>query len=208
MNHLSHRFTHFSNHSILRIGQRTKLTSARIADIVDMGLAIDVGVERIFNRKHWLIYSAEDDDFFVAIQDAFTGLVVTVLTIDYHQNLAWKVDEEFFVKAKLAIESNNIDVLLVDFKMKNRNPRIKEKCKSILVKVRFLDCSNEAKTKQLFSLPAEDFEHSTDNVALNNELKEKIKSACDLKGVNHTSILDVSFGFSKNRGTKFVDWVL
>ncbi|MFQ3190902.1 MAG: hypothetical protein ACI936_002038 [Paraglaciecola sp.] len=206
MNTLCHRFTHFSKHSILRIGQRTKLTPARIADIVDMGLAIDVGVERVFNRKHWLIYSSEDDDFFVAIQDSFTGLVVTVLTIDYHRNLAWKVDKEFFVKAKFAITKDNVDVLLVDFKRKNTSPRKTEECKAIFVKVRFLDANNTVKTKQLFTLPAEDVEHPIDHVVINSELKESIKASCELKGVNYSGILEVLFSFKKSIDTKVVDW--
>jgi hypothetical protein len=93
-------FTHFSNHSIERILQRTKLSCEEIASIIDRGLAVNTGRKPGFNRSHLVFYSIPDDDFFVAIQDDLTGKVVTILTLAYQENLAWRITEQDCTKAR------------------------------------------------------------------------------------------------------------
>ena len=105
---MRHRFSYFSNHALQRIEQRTLLEPNEIADIIDFGLALDTGKEIIFEKTHWLIYSIKDKCHFFIIQDKFTGLVITILPTQYHDNLAWSVDKECFAQAKSNIEQNNI----------------------------------------------------------------------------------------------------
>ncbi len=93
-------FTHFSRHAFKRIASRTKLTCEKISHILDRKLAINTGREPGFNRNHLLFYSDPDDDFYVAIQDTLTGVVITVLPLDYHANLAWHVTPEDCARAK------------------------------------------------------------------------------------------------------------
>ena len=145
---MKHRFTYFSEHALKRLNERTQLTVDCVADIIDMGLAIDTGTEPVFNRKHWLIYSKLDKSFFVVIQDAYTGFVVTVLPMEYHENLAWKVDEMCFIEAKNNIEGNNIPAMLHEFRKRLNS----EPPKSIQIKIRYVDSRNAAKTKSLFKL--------------------------------------------------------
>ena len=77
------QFTHFSKHALLRIDQRTQLNYFDIAKILDGDLAVDVGTVVALDKKHWLFYSEKDDCCFVAIQNAFTGTVITVTASDY-----------------------------------------------------------------------------------------------------------------------------
>lgn len=197
-----HRFTYFSEHAMKRVNERTKLTTNDIADIIDIGLAVDTGTERVFNRKHWLIYSKVDGCFFIAIQDAYTGLVVTVLPIEYHENLAWKVDECFFSKAKSNIELNDISSMLQEFKKKLNH----EPSKVIQVKIRYLDHYGVAKTKNLFKLPAADFNYSSKNVPIDNRFKHSIKQLSELKGVNPLSIFEVLLSSKKEPSPHIIAW--
>ena len=94
------RFAHFSRHALKRIKQRTGVNYFSIADILDGRMAVDIGQEPVFGRRHWLFYSEPDDCCFVAIQDSMSGLVITVLPLEYHANLAWKISLDDCQKAK------------------------------------------------------------------------------------------------------------
>jgi hypothetical protein len=93
-------FAHLSWHAFKRVRQRTSLSCEEIANILDNKLVVNTGKQPGFNRNHLLFYSLRDDDWFVAIQDGLTGTVVTILPLDYHQNLAWKVSQADCEKAK------------------------------------------------------------------------------------------------------------
>ncbi len=199
---MKHRFTYFSKHALTRIHQRTQLTADCIADIIDFGMAIDSGTEPVFNKIHWLIYSAIDKCFFVVIQDTHTGLVVTVLPIKYHQNLAWKVNEVCFSEAKCNIECSDIPTLRQEFSKKFSH----EQPKRIQVKVRYLDINNTPKTKGLFKLHAADFNYSTENIPINNHFKNCITEQCVLAGVNLLSVFEVLLSYHKNKSPRIISW--
>ncbi len=93
-------FAHFSWHAFMRVRQRTSLSCEEIANILDSKLVVNAGKQPGFNRNHLLFYSHRDRDYFVAIQDSLTGTVVTILPLDYHQNLAWKISDAECEKAK------------------------------------------------------------------------------------------------------------
>ena len=83
---------------------RLSLTPAEVADLLDWNLAVDIGVETGTDRVHRLFYSVPDSMCFVAIQDAGDGAVVTVLPIDFHDNIAWQVDVHALEAAKALAE--------------------------------------------------------------------------------------------------------
>ena len=104
------KFTVFSRHALSRIAERTQLTEERIAAILDAGHAVFVGRKPGFDREHWVFYSPDDDTCFVAIRDRLVGKVVTVLPLDYHANLAWKISEEACDQARrLFTESLSVE---------------------------------------------------------------------------------------------------
>lgn len=82
------------HHARVRLRQRTSLEPEAFLAMLDGNLSVSVGVEPFTRRRHRLIYSVADRAHFVAVQDFETGEVVTVLPIDYHENLAWELSEK------------------------------------------------------------------------------------------------------------------
>lgn len=83
--------TNFSFHAYARVFDRISLSHQELAHILDAEKAFNIGQENKSNRVHKLFYSEKDDICFVAVQDIKTGTVITVLPIDYHENIAWKI---------------------------------------------------------------------------------------------------------------------
>lgn len=79
----------FSEHALIRIKERTKLSGHAIAQLLDGHYVVVMGAKPGLHRNHILFYSEPDDDYFIIIQDALDGTCVTVLPLDYHGNLAW-----------------------------------------------------------------------------------------------------------------------
>ena len=92
--------TKFTKHATSRIEKRTRLSIKQLADILDSEQPVYVGCNKGTSRIHRLLYSGKDDEFFVAVQDRRSGDVITLLPIDYHENLAWKVSAR---KLKVAL---------------------------------------------------------------------------------------------------------
>lgn len=84
-------FCHLSKHAFSRLEQRTKLTPEALMRLLDAGAVVNAGKEPCSNREHLLFFSDLDNKCFVAIQDSLSGEVVTLLPLDYHENLAWKI---------------------------------------------------------------------------------------------------------------------
>lgn len=93
-------FSFISKHAAKRVSIRTDMTSAAVAAQLDQGLFVDLGKVPGFSRQHLLFYSELDDECFVAIRDSVVGTVVTVLTLEYHANLAWPVSSAQCENAK------------------------------------------------------------------------------------------------------------
>ena len=111
--------TNFSLHAFERVLGRISLTHGELADILNADLAINIGQENNSNRVHKLFYSDADKMCFVAIQDINTGTVVTVLPIDYHENISWVISIASQKQAKKLITkgefaSNTIDIVNTD----------------------------------------------------------------------------------------------
>ena len=87
------------HHAKERLQERTSLEPAAFLHLLDQNLSVSVGVESYTRRRHRLLYSEADKAHFVAVQDFETGEVITLLPIDYHENLAWKLSEKSLRKA-------------------------------------------------------------------------------------------------------------
>ena len=87
-----------SEHALQRVSERLHLTDTEVLEILDNDLTVDIGTEDV--RVHRLFYSTVDEMCFVAIQDSWDGIVITVLPLDYHANVAWDVSDEAQDKAK------------------------------------------------------------------------------------------------------------
>ncbi|MEK6607336.1 MAG: hypothetical protein AABZ30_06720 [Myxococcota bacterium] len=69
---------------------RLTLPPIEVAALLDLGLAVPIGVEADGRIVHRLFFSELDRQCFVAVQDR-DGSVITVVPLDYHQTLAWPV---------------------------------------------------------------------------------------------------------------------
>ncbi len=85
--------TSYTHHAWSRVLDRLSLTPAELSRILDRDLAVDIGYEEGTRRIHRLFYSVPDQTCFVAIQDEKNGAVITVLPLDFHENIAWRVAE-------------------------------------------------------------------------------------------------------------------
>ncbi|MGB2739441.1 MAG: hypothetical protein WBC60_02660 [Cognaticolwellia sp.] len=199
---MRHRFSYFSNHALQRIEQRTSLEPSEIADIIDFGLAVDAGTEFVFEKTHWLIYSIKDECYFFIIQDKLTGLVITILPTQYHDNLAWSVNKEYFARAKRKIEQNNISEKQLEF---SKQFNI-EATQNIKVKIRCLDLNNEAKTKTIFNLPAIEYDYNSTNVPIDNSLKNNINQHLRRIKIKESSVFEVLLSYKKNAPPRILTW--
>jgi hypothetical protein len=91
--------TRFSEHALERVKERLSLSIEEVAAILDHDLAVFVGIDEYSNRHRRLFFSVPDNNFFIAIQDADSGEVVTILPLEYHLNLRGFVSENDAVEA-------------------------------------------------------------------------------------------------------------
>ncbi len=81
-------------HATQRLAERTTLSEDDLFGLIHNRRCVIVGIEPYTNRLHKLFYSVTDKSHFVAIQDMANGEVITILPLDYHENLAWKISEK------------------------------------------------------------------------------------------------------------------
>jgi hypothetical protein len=98
--------TSFTRHAWQRVLERLSLTMDDVAQILDMGLAVEMGTSPGTNRCQRLFYSPPEDDFFIAIQDKTCGVVITVLPLAFHENLAWHAPNVALTKARRLVCGN------------------------------------------------------------------------------------------------------
>jgi hypothetical protein len=95
--------TYFTVHAFERVEGRLSLSIDELVPILNYGFYINIGEEPKTNRVHKLFYSKIDEMCFVVIQDNVTGYVITILPIDYHENISWKVSIGSQLEAKYLI---------------------------------------------------------------------------------------------------------
>ena len=175
-------FSHFSQHALVRIAQRTKLTCEDIARILDRKLTLNIGRKPGFNRRHLLFYSALDDEFYVAIQDELTGTVVTVLTLEYHANLAWSVSLEECARVK------NIYLSTLEDKPK----LLTIKPSVFIISGHFLDHAGYQKTKVIRKISSEPYENNAKKLLSDREFFSKLNVFATEKQIDATKMFGIS----------------
>lgn len=138
-------------------------------------------------KRHLLFYSVVDQQYFIAIQDQYTGTVVTVLTLDYHRNLAWNISEKDkkLAKAKVSLLECRIKVSL------NAN-------KKLFVSVVYIDIDIEGvrKVKLILKEPAIAFGLDVKKIMMNPDLIIILKS--NLYDISLKQVLGFSIKFGKS----------
>ena len=170
-------------HAFERIAQRTKLSCEGIARILDQKLSLNTGRKPGFNRNHLLFYSAPDDDFYVAIQDGLTGTVVTVLPLDYHENLAWKVSPEDCVKAK---------ELYLNAPVEDMQTQPASNATLFVISGHYLDGEGKQKTKVLQKVRSIPYENDIKQLLADHSYFAKLDLLAAEKGIEAKRMFGVS----------------
>ena len=97
-------FSRLTNHAIRRLGERTNLSISKIIKLLNFEKYALLNDVDAINIQHKLIY---DNDFFVVIQNKFTGKVITILHQDFYEKSYGKIDEN---KLRTAIECRKIAI--------------------------------------------------------------------------------------------------
>lgn len=173
-------FTHFSRHAFQRVAQRTGLSCEDVTRILNRGLTVNSGQVPGFNRNHLVFFSVPDKAFFVAIQDALTGTVVTILPLEYQANLAWKITEQDCAKAK---------ALLLNA------PPIQTETPSASVFVisgHFLDADGTQKTKVIHRIASVRYRDELKMLLADDELFSELHKMAEAKGIDAKRMFGIS----------------
>lgn len=95
-----------------------------LSEIINNDLVVDIGHEPSSNRVHKLFYSKPDNMCFVAIQDIKTATIITVLPIDYHENISWRVSIDSQSQAKNLIVKKPVETKPDESKIANTSPTV------------------------------------------------------------------------------------
>jgi hypothetical protein len=171
----------FSEHAVLRVRQRTKMTTGDILELISAGRVLNMGCKPGIPKRHILFYSAADDNCFVAIQDELDGTIITVLPIDYHLNLAWDVTPELEQMARALYE--NVPAPKHD--IRDCAPS------KFYVSCRYYDDQLTIKTKRLFSVPLDQYDRDAELLIRGKEFKAMVVEHSISKGVMTSLIADV-----------------
>lgn len=172
-------FANFSRHAFKRVAQRTLLSCEEIAEILDRGLAVNTGQRPGFDRVHLIFYSHVDNDYFVAIQDVITGTVITILPLDYHENLAWGISEadresarEIILAAHAAAKPSTVE-----------KPSARDAPKVFVIAGQYLDEDDRQKTKLLLKTPSDLYDNDLKKLLGDNTIIQEIEKSASDKGI-------------------------
>ena len=77
--------SHLSDHALQRLQERFKISSAELLRLLNADLGKKIGVSVRTHLIHRLLWSQVDRSLLVAIQDAITGTLLAVLTVEMYQ---------------------------------------------------------------------------------------------------------------------------
>lgn len=88
-----------TTHASQRLNERTRISEEEFHSILYDKIVV-CGVEARENKRHLLFFSPIDNTHFVAVEDYKYAVIITVLPLDYHENLAWRIAEKDLIKAQ------------------------------------------------------------------------------------------------------------
>jgi hypothetical protein len=77
------RNANLTRHAELRLGERCKLSPEKLKHLVDHGVTIPVALQKGGRHAKRLLYSSPDQAWFIIVQDADDGGILTVMPLDY-----------------------------------------------------------------------------------------------------------------------------
>ena len=83
-----------TDHAEKRLIERTGISISTFKGMYKEGRYLSTGKEEKSRRIHDLFFCIDDKTFFVSIRDEKNNEIVTILPLDYHENLAWEISIE------------------------------------------------------------------------------------------------------------------
>jgi len=189
-------YSSLTHHAQCRLNQRTNITDVALRKILDRNAYISLGMEIVFDREHFLFYSQPDNECFVAVQDSMTGEVITVLPLEYHKTLSWKIDKKLYneideelLKRAEVLAKYNVDPDSMAIQMS--------------LKIRYLNSKDAICSKTLKKFPAEQYQNNP-NVLINK--KHKILNIVTrwMKGRCIQNVIDIYVSLGRKSIPHFV----
>lgn len=166
----------FSKHALIRLHQRTSCLTCEVQELLRKNWFVELGTKPGTLKEHILFYSPRDEACFILVRSSIDGLIITVLPIEYHANLAWQVtDSEQEMARKILIEG-----------LYNSRP----KPSTIIVSVSYLTLDQEHKVKTLKKIQNSE-QSLVDAIANDALLQQEVSEMCRNKEVYGT-ILSVN----------------
>ena len=77
------RNANLTRHAEVRLGERCKLSPEKLKHLLDNGVTIPVALQKGGRHAKRLLYSSPDQTWFIVVQDAADGGILTVMPLDY-----------------------------------------------------------------------------------------------------------------------------
>lgn len=129
-----------TGHALKRLRERTSLDVSELNQLLGSLAYVPLGSKPGIHKEHLLFFSERDNACFVALRDTLNGDVVTILPVNYHENLAWKVTREQCEAAKILAHKS------MEFFRDYKEP------KAIHVALAYLDQTNTQKYKSVMKI--------------------------------------------------------
>lgn len=170
--------TIMSRHAMKRNNQRTSMHEMEVAKLLGSGKVVNLGRKPGSMKEHLLFYSKEDDTCFVAIQDKTDGKIVTILPLDYHERLAWRITQEQQEAAKQLVIAEPI--IVEDLSNK-----------AIIIRAHYV-VDGRQKTKTLCKMKNDVCAGVLEDVISDNDVFEEIEKQIAEKELEMKSIFAIS----------------
>ena len=182
-----------TKHAKDRLILRTGLSINDFKKIYDEAKLLPIGKEGKSFRCHELFYSNPKNQCFVSIRDERNSEIITILPIDYHQNIAWSITTDAQSMAKNLFFGENVSIK-------------EEKQEHIITPSKFrvvaIDPFN-MKRKNISTFSCEEFSYDIDLFLSHPTLKDTLKEFFKENDKNTYLQLEVVFGQSRKE-TKLV----
>jgi len=184
----------FTKHAKDRLINRTGLSIKDFEKIYDDEKIVPVGKEGSSNRYHELFYSKPMHQCFISIRDNKNSEIITILPIDYHQNIAWDISLNAQEMAKDLFNDEKIFFINEVKAEHNKTPS--------KFRVVAFDSFN-LKRKNISTFSCEDFSYDIDLFLSNHSLKEVVKDFIKENDKNLFTEIEIMFG-KKRKNTRLV----
>lgn len=189
--------TSFTKHGALRTKQRSNLSPSIVASYIDNGFAVNLGRQIGTTKVHWLFYSAEDSQFYVAVRTSESAMIVTLLPLEYHGNYGIKVTPDHKSQAeKKAGELNS--------RLSGESTQGEERVKVV---VRYFNEEQKLKTKTaLKGAEARMFPELRHGVRGAKRFERLVEYYLQLQNISTERVLDVVIYFEHQNSPRIVEW--